>query len=131
MPLRLFAPISVGGGSCGLGPRLPSQRSVVGNIIQIRRDAPGMVQRQMVLDAMNHAAHTSRKVGILLEQQRATPVGFEPTRGDPIGLAGRRLNRSAKVSLHCWSYGSRESISGLNDFVTFFAGEEESKPCMS
>jgi hypothetical protein len=30
----------------------------------------------------------------------ATPVGFEPTRGDPIGLAGRRLNHSAKVSLH-------------------------------
>ena len=29
---------------------------------------------------------------------KATPVGFEPTRGDPIGLAGRRLNRSAKVS---------------------------------
>ena len=28
-----------------------------------------------------------------------TPVGFEPTQGDPIGLAGRRLNRSAKVSL--------------------------------
>jgi hypothetical protein len=32
---------------------------------------------------------------------RTTPVGFEPTRGDPIGLAGRRLNRSAKVSLRC------------------------------
>ena len=30
---------------------------------------------------------------------KTTPVGFEPTRGDPIGLAGRRLNRSAKVSL--------------------------------
>ena len=30
---------------------------------------------------------------------KATPVGFEPARGDPIGLAGRRLNRSAKVSL--------------------------------
>ena len=29
---------------------------------------------------------------------KTTPVGFEPTRGDPIGLAGRRLNRSAKVS---------------------------------
>ena len=28
-----------------------------------------------------------------------TPVGFELTRGDPIGLAGRRLNRSAKVSM--------------------------------
>ena len=31
--------------------------------------------------------------------QKTTPVGFEPTRGDPMGLAGRRLNRSAKVSL--------------------------------
>ena len=27
-----------------------------------------------------------------------TPVGFESTRGDRIGLAGRRLNHSAKVS---------------------------------
>ena len=31
-------------------------------------------------------------------RQQTTPVGFEPTRGDPIGLAGRRLSRSAKVS---------------------------------
>ena len=31
-------------------------------------------------------------------QKKTTPVGFEPTRGDPIGLAGRRLSRSAKVS---------------------------------
>ena len=30
---------------------------------------------------------------------KTTPVVFEPTRGDPIGLAGRRLNRSAKVSV--------------------------------
>ena len=30
---------------------------------------------------------------------KTTPVGFEPARGDPIGLAGQRLNRSAKVSL--------------------------------
>ena len=29
---------------------------------------------------------------------QTTPVGFEPTRGDPIGLAGRLLNHSAKVS---------------------------------
>ena len=28
----------------------------------------------------------------------STPVEFEPTRGDPIGLAGRRLSHSAKVS---------------------------------
>ena len=34
-----------------------------------------------------------------IEDGKTTPVGFEPTRGDPIGLAGRRLNRSAKVSL--------------------------------
>ena len=38
------------------------------------------------------------EVGELCAQ--ATPVGFEPTRGDPIGLAGRRLSRSAKVSLN-------------------------------
>ena len=30
---------------------------------------------------------------------QTTPVGFEPTRGDPIGLAGRRLSHSAKVSM--------------------------------
>ena len=28
----------------------------------------------------------------------AEPVGFEPTRGDPIGLAGQRLNHAANVS---------------------------------
>ena len=33
-------------------------------------------------------------------KRKTTPVGFEPTRGDPIGLAGRRLNRSAKVSFN-------------------------------
>ena len=36
--------------------------------------------------------------GLLEENAKTTPVGFEPTRGDPIGLAGRRLNHSAKVS---------------------------------
>ena len=29
---------------------------------------------------------------------KTTPVGFEPTRAEPTGLAGRRLNHSAKVS---------------------------------
>ena len=44
----------------------------------------------------------------------STPVGFEPTRGDPIGLAGRRLSRSAKVSAevakrtYAASMGARE-----------------------
>ena len=32
-------------------------------------------------------------------RRKTTPVAFGPARGDPIGLAGRRLNRSAKVSL--------------------------------
>ena len=32
---------------------------------------------------------------------KTTPVGFEPTQGDPIGLAGRRLSHSAKVSSGC------------------------------
>ena len=33
-------------------------------------------------------------------------MGFEPTRGDPIGLAGRRLNHSAKVSLPTLGWSS-------------------------
>jgi hypothetical protein len=33
------------------------------------------------------------------KQQKTTPVGFEPTRGDPVGLAGGRPNRPAKASL--------------------------------
>ena len=41
-------------------------------------------------------------------------MGFEPTRGNPIGLAGRRLSRSAKVSAevakrtYAASIGARE-----------------------
>ena len=31
-------------------------------------------------------------------RKKTTPVGFEPTRAEPTGLAGRRLNLSAKVS---------------------------------
>ena len=47
------------------------------------------------------AALTHVKTHQLLQPMpTATPVGFEPTRGDPIGLAGRRLSRSAKVSLN-------------------------------
>ena len=36
-------------------------------------------------------------------------MGFEPTRGDPIGLAGRRLSHSAKVSTGSRSAGSSAS----------------------
>ena len=33
------------------------------------------------------------------QARKSTHVGFEPTRGDLIGLAGRRLNHSAKASM--------------------------------
>ena len=41
---------------------------------------------------------TQDPLATLTTPYKSTPVGFEPTRGDPIGLAGRRLSRSAKVS---------------------------------
>ena len=40
------------------------------------------------------SAHTTTNADLF----KTTPVGFEPTRAEPIGLAGRRLNHSAKVS---------------------------------
>lgn len=40
----------------------------------------------------------SPALGPAAKRDQPTPVGFEPTRGDPIGLAGRRLSHSAKVS---------------------------------
>ena len=49
-------------------------------------------------DAQCHSWHISSENTPASQRIEATPVGFEPTRGDPIGLAGRRLNHSAKVS---------------------------------
>ena len=54
---------------------------------------------------------------------KTTPVGFEPTRGDPIGLAGRRLNRSAKVS--CERLCASEVTVHLGDLWN--AGRPETK----
>ena len=48
------------------------------------------VDAQMV----SNSAHTTTNADLF----KTTPVGFEPTRAEPIGLAGRRLNHSAKVS---------------------------------
>ena len=45
---------------------------------------------------LHHSGCTSNQGHV-----KTTPVGFEPTRGDPIRLAGRRLNHSAKVSSAC------------------------------
>ena len=41
---------------------------------------------------------TQDPLATLTTPYKSTPVGFEPTRGDPIGLAGQRLSRSANVS---------------------------------
>ena len=41
---------------------------------------------------------TQDPLATLTTPYKSTPVGFERTRGDPIGLAGRRLSLSAKVS---------------------------------
>ena len=41
---------------------------------------------------------TQDPLATLTTPYKSTPVGFEHTRGDPIGLAGRRLSHSAKVS---------------------------------
>ena len=50
--------------------------------------------------------NVSKEVGGSFQRTaETTPVGFEPTRGDPIALAGRRLNRSAKVSVVCRGTG--------------------------
>ena len=50
---------------------------------------------------MGHVARSGAWCGARAPrtQEQSTPVGFEPTRGDPIGLAGRRLSHSAKVSM--------------------------------
>ena len=52
----------------------------------------------MSLDAREMLHLLWRKGSADLAGTIATPAGFEPARGDPIGLAGRRLNHSAKVS---------------------------------
>ena len=51
------------------------------------------------LRGVAHFLHASKSTKQGRQQDNdSKPVGFEPTRGDPIGLAGRRLSRSAKVS---------------------------------
>ena len=61
-----------------------------------------MYNQESLLLSIRFCAHSmagaQAKTQEYIEDGKTTPVGFEPTRGDPIGLAGRRLNRSAKVS---------------------------------
>ena len=45
-----------------------------------------------------HATWNSRSVGYPHHSLQVDTCGIRTTRGDPIGLAGRRLSRSAKVS---------------------------------
>ena len=53
-----------------------------------------------------------------IERRKSTLVGFEPTRGDPISLAGRRLDHSAKVSISCKNI--QEYLIAGNDNSFFF-----------
>ena len=66
-------------------------------------EGPGMrnlCEQSLALGALKSRHGVSARIHNL-----STPVGFEPTRGDLIGLAGRRLNHSAKVSCD-WSQDS-------------------------
>ena len=56
----------------------------------------------MSLDAREKLHLLWRKGSADLAGTIATPAGFEPARAEPIGLAGRRLNHSAKVSMYFW-----------------------------
>ena len=51
-------------------------------------------------------------------------MGFEPTRAEPTGLAGRRLNHSAKVSLAFLSQASARIV-GEKQKVLFFLADAE------
>ncbi len=74
--------------SCGCHP--PASFFTTCHFSPVHGAVPARTQTQVAPACARHAQE---------KQERTTPVGFEPTRGDPIGLAGRRLNRSAKVSL--------------------------------
>ena len=50
--------------------------------------------------------------------KKATPAGFEPARAEPNGLAGHRLNHSAKVS-------STEPRKNVVSFCNSFVGIEK------
>ena len=66
------------------------------------REALGSIPRLSTFAAALDSPRAMRLAGRrekTRKENKTTPVGFEPTRGDPIGLAGRRLSHSAKVSL--------------------------------
>ena len=61
---------------------------------RFRITAPGVAHGPMA----NICSGACLSQSAAAEQLQATPAGFEPARVEPIGLAGRRLNHSAKVS---------------------------------
>ena len=58
----------------------------------------GSATRHMFLEAKTRQKNISMGIGSLRVTSVATSMGFEPTRGDPNGLAVHRLNRSATMS---------------------------------
>ena len=70
--------------------------------------------RAVYPDQLDYAGKT---VVVKRNCRKTTPVGFEPTRAKPNGLAGRRLNHSAKVSLLVrdkpWTYNSTDTLGAV------------------
>ena len=57
------------------------------------------------------------KIFILIEEKKnSTPMGFEPTRAEPIGLAVQRLNHSATAS-YIFSFGLNTNSLYNHDFL--------------
>jgi hypothetical protein len=68
-----------------------------------RRRAAAQLDEHRVLLRARHARaarafHGMAQQVAATRKRSTTPVGLEPARGGPVGLAGRRLYRSAKVS---------------------------------
>ena len=54
---------------------------------------------------------TQDPLATLTTPYKSTPVGFEPMRGDPIGLAGRRVSSGKSASQLHSSPGSHVTVS--------------------
>ena len=59
-----------------------------------------LLQMSARIRALSLRLNTSFRIFLRPENAKTTPEGFEPSRAEPIGLAGRRLNHSAKVSFY-------------------------------
>ena len=87
----------------------PECNAVTPAVCKVHNSTLIFAHRRFAMPQPNYA----RQGGML--DAKSTPVGFEPTRGDPIGLAGRRLNHLAKVSCSIFLY--TEHAAGFREIV--------------